>query len=62
MATLSGRWECKQCQYCGKRLSEDEEIFCILPFRGPGLDKDICMCVCKKCREKFLKEPPSKSK
>lgn len=45
--------KCGRCEYCGKELTDDLEVFCLIPWKDPSVN--ICWCVCQECKADFLK-------
>jgi hypothetical protein len=50
--------KCYKCAYCGKEMTDDLRVFCVLPDRPSS--ENVCWCVCDDCREKFLKKSREK--
>ncbi len=50
---LSGE-KCYKCAYCGKELTDDLKIFCVLPDKPAS--ENVCWCVCEACREEFIEK------
>jgi len=52
--------KCKRCQFCGKELAGDLEVFCPVPRKDPG--SNVCWCVCSECKAKLVKKMSIASK
>ncbi len=46
---------CYECIYCGKRMTDDLSIFCLVPDK-PAVE-NLCYCVCEECKDKYKRTP-----